>query len=55
MHCYVPKDSLNVTKAKGATVNAVLDTESSLCDNNYGVMCDGHYASCTDSPYSGVI
>jgi len=55
MHCYVPKDSLKVTKVKGATVNAVLDTESSLCDSNYGVMCDGNYENCIDSPYSGVI
>lgn len=55
MHCYVPKDSLKVTKAKGATVDAVVDTDSSLCDYNYGVICDGNYENCIDSPYSGVI
>ena len=55
MHCYVPKDSLEVTKAKGATVNVVLDAESLLCDNNFGVMCDGNYENCIDSPYSGLI
>lgn len=55
LHCYVPKDSLKVSKAKGATVDTLLDTASSLCDFNIGLMCDGESANCVNSPYSGVI